>query len=78
LGERECAASQGLKCCGVSLANGSEGAELGIGPNNLGKFLLLNDPEFFLGASGPAQKKGCSHLLFWGGFYDLFFSNYFF
>jgi hypothetical protein len=43
---------------------------------NLGNFLLLN-PDFFFGVSEPAQKAVLVPF-FWGGIYDLFFSNFFF
>ena len=51
-------------------------AQLGTIQNNLGNFLLLN-PDFFFGASEPAQKAVLVPF-FWGGVYDLFFLPTFF
>ena len=66
----------GLKSGDVSWANGSEGGNWAFVHLTRPTF-SCSTPTFFFGVSGPAQKAVLVPF-FWGGFYDLFFFNFFF
>jgi hypothetical protein len=57
--------------------NGCDGKVLRCGAGNRHQNLLPN-PDFVFWRQRASTKKAVPVPYFWGGFYDLFFSNFFF